>query len=63
MYRRSTEATLAYFDFSSSRVLPLYQFPHRTLVQDIATGPGGEWFAYTHVDRQNSDVMLLENFR
>lgn len=63
MYRRSTEATLAYFDFSSNRVLPLYQFLHWTLVQDVATGPGGEWFAYTHVDRRNSDVMLLENFR
>jgi hypothetical protein len=63
MYRQSTQATLAYFDFSSGRVLPLYQFPHWTVVQNVTTGPGGEWFAYTHVDRRDSDVMLLENFR
>jgi dipeptidyl aminopeptidase/acylaminoacyl peptidase len=63
IYRQPTEATLAYFDFSSNRVLPLYQFSHWTLVQDFATDPGGEWFAYTHVDRRNSDVMLLKNFR
>lgn len=63
MYRQSTDATLAYFDFSSNRVLPLYQFPRWSLVQNVATGPGGEWFAYTHVDRRESDVMLVENFR
>lgn len=63
VHRRSNRAILAYFDFSSRRILPLYGFDDWRPVQDIAVGPGGRWFAYTHVVRRASDIMLMENFR
>lgn len=63
LHRRANRAVLAYFDFASSRILPLYEFPDWWPVQSIAVGPGGEWFAYTHVLRRESDVMLVEHFR
>lgn len=63
VYRESNRAVLAYFDFTSPRILPLYEFPDWRPVQSLAVGPGGEWFAYTHVLRRESDIMLVENFR
>lgn len=61
VHRYANEAILAYYDFASHRILPLYTFSEWRSVQDIATGPGGRWFAYTHTVRRESDVMLVEN--
>ncbi len=63
VHRQSNSAVLAYFDFSTDRILPLYEFPDWRPVQSLAVGPRGEWFVYTHVVRRESDVMLVENFR
>jgi hypothetical protein len=63
VHRRPNTAVLAYFDFSSRRILPLHGFSDWKPVQDVAVGPGGAWFAYTHVVRRESDIMLAESFR
>lgn len=63
IHRQSNRAVLAYYDFASNRILPLYEFPDWRPVQSLAVGPGGEWFAYTHVVRRESDVMLVEQFQ
>ncbi|MFB6231036.1 MAG: DPP IV N-terminal domain-containing protein [Salinibacter sp.] len=63
VHRRPNAAVLAYFDFSSRRILPLHGFSDWKAVQDVAVGPGGAWFAYTHVVRRESDIMLAESFR
>lgn len=63
VHRRSDSAVLAYFEFASNRIFPLYDFPDWRPVQSIAVGPSGEWFAYTHVVRRESDVMLVQNFQ
>lgn len=62
VHRRPNAAVLAYFDFSSRRILPLHGFSDWRSVQDVAVGPGGTWFAYTHVVRRESDIMLVEDF-
>lgn len=62
LHRRSNRAVLSYFEFASRRILPLYAFSDWRPAQSIAVGPGGEWFAYTHVARRESDVMLVEEF-
>lgn len=63
LHRQSKGALLAHFDLETRRILPLYEFPDWRPVQSLAVGPGGEWFAYTHVVQRESDVMLVENFR
>jgi len=63
VHRYANEAILAYYDFASHRILPLHTFPEWRSVQDIATGPDGRWFAYTHTVRRESDVMLIEDIR
>ena len=63
VHRRANRAVLSYFEFASQRILPLYSFPDWRPVQNIAIGPEGEWFAYTHVVRRESDIMLVKNFQ
>jgi dipeptidyl aminopeptidase/acylaminoacyl peptidase len=63
VHRYATEAVLAYYDFASHRILPLYTFPDRRSVRHLSTSPGGQWFAYTHTVRRESDVMLLDRLR
>lgn len=59
--RYANEAILADYDFGSHRIPPLHTFSGAQSVQDIATGPEGRWFAYTHTVRRESDVMLIED--
>jgi dipeptidyl aminopeptidase/acylaminoacyl peptidase len=63
VHRQANRAVLSYFESASQRILPLYSFPDWRPVQSIAIGPEGEWFAYTHVVRRESDIMLVKNFR
>jgi len=63
LHRRPKGAMLSYFEFASRRILPLYSFSDWRPTQSIAVGPDGEWFAYTHGVRRESDIMLVENFR
>jgi Tol biopolymer transport system component/DNA-binding winged helix-turn-helix (wHTH) protein len=61
-HRRFHSAVLTYFDFRSGRTVPIYTFPSWHANQQIAVGPEGEIFAYTHTFQLESDVMFIENF-
>lgn len=58
--RRPNQAVLAYHDFDSERILPLYEFRDWGRNRSFAVSPDGQWFAYTHVPRRESDIMLLK---
>ena len=60
-HRRFRTAVLTYFDFRSGRTIPMYTFPNWHESQRIAVGPDGRSFAYTHVSRRESDVMLIDD--
>ncbi len=58
--RRPNQVVLAYHDFASERILPLYEFRDWGRNRSFAVSPDGQWFAYTHVPRRESDIMLIE---
>jgi Tol biopolymer transport system component/DNA-binding winged helix-turn-helix (wHTH) protein len=51
-----------YYDSSTKQARKLFdaeQYHNNTL----SVSPDGRWMLYTQIDRQNSDIMLVENFR
>lgn len=58
--RRLNQVVLAYHDFASERILPLYEFRDWGRNRSFAVSPDGQWFVYTHVPRRESDIMLLK---
>lgn len=61
LYRRQFQTmVLAYHNLGSNQTIPLHAFPDWRSEQQLSVGPNGEWFAYTHVVRRESDLMLVE---
>jgi len=54
--------SLQYFDFASKRVQRISKFENN-FVNGLSVSPDGRWLLYTQVDKENSDIMLVENFR
>jgi Tol biopolymer transport system component len=53
---------IEFFDFATSQVRPIARLEKPTIA-GLAVSPDGRWILYTQVDRQENDIMLVENFR
>jgi Tol biopolymer transport system component len=64
--RGGSPSTLEFFNFRTSQTRVIGQLPH---VRTFGGSPGlsvsadGRWILYRQVDQDDSDIMLLENFR
>jgi Tol biopolymer transport system component/DNA-binding winged helix-turn-helix (wHTH) protein len=65
VYRRPQDrnGVLAYHDFASGRILPLYEFSDWGRNRSLAVGPEGRWFAYKHAPQRKSDIVMVEQGR
>ena len=54
--------SLQYFDFATKHVRQSCKF-EKNLVNGLSVSPDGRWLLYTQLDKANSDIMLVENFR
>jgi Tol biopolymer transport system component len=61
-HRRLNAMVLTFYNFQTQDTVPLYTFANLRPGQHVAAGPNGNWFAYTHVARRQSDLMLVEDF-
>jgi hypothetical protein len=61
-HRRLNAMVLTFYNFETQDMVPLYAFANLRPGQHVAAGPNGNWFAYTHVARRQSDLMLVEDF-
>jgi Tol biopolymer transport system component/DNA-binding winged helix-turn-helix (wHTH) protein len=56
---------LEFFSFATHQVTPVTTIdkpiPRRS--QGLSVSPDRRWIIYTQIDHQNSDIMLMENFR
>jgi Tol biopolymer transport system component/DNA-binding winged helix-turn-helix (wHTH) protein len=52
-----------FFRFSTDRIETVREFPKGTAIHDFAVSPDGQWGLCTLVERYESDIMLVENFR
>ncbi|MHC4539584.1 MAG: serine/threonine protein kinase [Planctomycetota bacterium] len=62
---RATEPSrpaIEFFDFATSRVRSIATLEKQTIF-GLAVSPDGRWILYTQIDRRDSDIMLVENFR
>jgi len=64
VYRRPgvRKTVLAYHDFASGRILPIYEFSAWGGNRSLAVGPQGRWFAYKHAPQHKSDIVMVEQF-
>ncbi|MHC4507979.1 MAG: protein kinase domain-containing protein [Planctomycetota bacterium] len=53
---------IEFFDFTTSQVRPIATLEKPTIV-GLAVSRDGRWILYTQIDRVDSDIMLVENFR
>lgn len=63
--RRSADEPplLAFRSFSSDRTLRVAYLHNLPQHPSLAVAPGGEWFLHAKIDRSESDLLLVENFR
>ena len=55
---------IEFLDFQTGQTTNLYQEETPNFRQALAVSPDGEWFVYDdHPPAQESDLMLVENFR
>jgi hypothetical protein len=54
--------SVEYFDFASKHVRRIRKF-EKNFGNGLSVSPDGRWLLYTQVDKANSDIMLVENFR
>lgn len=55
-------ATIEFFDFASGAIRRVAQLPGPPGL-GLSVSPDGRWLLYSQVDRRESDLMLVENFR
>jgi Tol biopolymer transport system component len=53
---------IEFFDFATSQVRSIAILEKPT-VFGLVVSPDGRWILYTQIDRRDSDIMLVENFR
>jgi Tol biopolymer transport system component len=54
--------SVEYFDFATKHVRRICKF-EKNFNNGLSVSPDGRWLLYTQVDKANSDIMLVENFR
>ena len=54
---------LDFHDFRTGRVRRVLDFDRRPFNSGLAISPDGRFCLYTQVDRSETDIMLVENFR
>ncbi len=60
---RAQQPVLRYQPFGSDRAVRIAELDDLPRHPSLAAAPGGAWFLFTKVDRSESDIMLVENFR
>jgi Tol biopolymer transport system component/serine/threonine protein kinase len=60
--RSPSGAALEFFSFATRRVSQISALP-KNLSPGFAISPDGRWVLYVQEDSQDSDIMLMENFR
>jgi len=51
------------YSFATGRLTDIAELPKARGYQHLAVSPDGEWILYSQLDRVDSDLMLVENFR
>ncbi|MCG8432657.1 MAG: DPP IV N-terminal domain-containing protein [Gammaproteobacteria bacterium] len=57
------EATLAFFDFDTRRVREITQIEKLLFRSGISLTPDGQWLLFSRLDFEETDLMLVENYR
>ena len=60
---RRQEFTIQYLDFGSGRVTPLYRKEGAAVHAYLAVSPDEKWILFGEAPGQQSELMLMENFR
>jgi hypothetical protein len=61
VHPRATRMVLERHELASGDAEPVTEFHHwRREDQTFAVAPDASWYAYTHIERQQSDIMTLE---
>jgi len=60
---RSVRYAIQYFDLGSKEVMELSSREGPALPLYLSVSPDEQWILYSEVDMQNSELMLVENFR
>jgi Tol biopolymer transport system component/serine/threonine protein kinase len=62
---QATPYTLEFFNFATSRVTQLLKIDKQLWLgkPDLTVSRNGKWILWGQVDRSESDIMLMENFR
>jgi hypothetical protein len=60
---RREEYTIQYLDFSSGRATPLYRKEGAYLHVSLTLAPDEKWILLGEAPLQQSELMLMENFR
>jgi Tol biopolymer transport system component/DNA-binding winged helix-turn-helix (wHTH) protein len=54
--------SLRYFDFATKQVRQIFE-AEKELDNGLSVSPDGRWILYTQAEKENTDIMLVENFR
>lgn len=58
----SAPKSIQYFDFASRQIRKVLELDKET-GNGLSVSPDGRWILYTQVSEENSDIMLIDNFR
>jgi hypothetical protein len=61
----ATKPTIAFFDFTSGQVTPLFNLETRPAREatGLAASPDGRTILYTQLDALTRDIVLVDNFQ
>jgi Tol biopolymer transport system component/predicted Ser/Thr protein kinase len=54
--------SIQFFNFATKRIRSISTI-ESTIGSDLSVSPDGRWILYSQIDREGSDLMLVENFR
>jgi Reverse transcriptase (RNA-dependent DNA polymerase)/WD40-like Beta Propeller Repeat len=54
--------SLCYFDFASRKIREVFHL-EKDFAVGLSVSPDGRWLLYSRLDEQNSDIMLIDQFR
>jgi hypothetical protein len=61
--RSTSGVAIEFFSFATHRVSQISTLPKNVASPGFAVSPDGRWVLYVQEDSQDSDIMLMENFR
>jgi hypothetical protein len=53
---------LRYFDFVTKKIRQIFEAP-KNFGTGLSVSPGGNWMLYSQAEEDNTDIMLVQNFR